>query len=281
MDTIGVSQKSVSCPPEGGLTFLEQLHALSVQLCPSSKVPFLTAIKGNKAILMRGSCGMWACRVCGARNGKRWNARLLEHMNTHKGSGRWFFLTITAHQSWRGQRASVINLRQGWKKLYNRMLRKYGVSEYVRVWEFHKDGSFHLHVLIRRKIGKRWLRDNSVACGMGYIVDSSKAKNPGMVAGYVAKYLLKSFNHADKYPRGMRRIECSRNWTKFKTLEDDFDEWIVNATRDGQKRNAFHLKSKGLQIVDKVPTDAGIERAMREEDDFYADSLRDKTLEPH
>jgi len=248
--------------PAGGLTFIEQLHALYVQLCPRGNVPFLTGIREDKAYLMRGACKQWSCPVCGARNGKKWLARILNHMNQNKGSGRWYFLTITAHRKMRGKNASLINLREGWKKLYNRMRRKYGVSKYVKVWEYHKDGTFHLHVLIRRKIGKRWLKKNSAECGMGYQCDSSPSKNPGQVAGYIAKYLVKSFENAGQYPKGIRRIEASRNWTKLPEAISDMEAWKINHTREGQKLTAQKLKSEGYSIVDKVPPDSEIEKAL-------------------
>lgn len=243
-------------PPEassGGLTFIEQLHALSVQLCEHEKVPYLTAIRNNRAYLMRGSCKKWACKTCGARNAKRWQARILNHINK-SGKATWFFLTVTAHENWRGAIASVKNIRQGWKKLYNRMRRKYGISEFVKVWEFHKDGSFHLHILIKRKIGKRWLKDNARECGMGYQVDSSASKNAGMVAGYISKYLIKSLDNATKYTKGIRRIECSRNWEKLPDLGGSSDyEWVVSANRTAQDKKARIMKMSGVVVTDMRP----------------------------
>jgi len=206
---------------------------------------------------------MWSCRVCGARNARRWNARLIHHMNTVDAYG-WYFLTITAHDKWRGKDASVQNLRQGWKKLYNRMRRKYGRTDYAKVWEFHKDGSFHLHILYARKVGKRWLRNNSRQCGMGYICDSSRSKNAGQVAGYVSKYMLKSFEHADKYPKSLHRIRVSNGWTKLPELEREEYDYMVNQTREGQDKSVALLKvHEGLKIVDMRPSDEAIESAIR------------------
>lgn len=238
----GLSMSSLVPPREGGLTFIEQLHALSVQLCVNPKVPYITGEKDSTAYLFRGSCKKWSCPVCGARNGKRWLARLLHHMNETKTNGKWYFLTITAHRKMRGQEASLKNLREGWKKLYNRMLRKFGISEYCKVWEKHKDGSFHLHVLIRKKISKKWLKDNAVQCGMGYQVDSSKSKNEGMVAGYIAKYLLKSFETAIDFPKGLRRIEVSHNWMKLPELLESDLEWTIHRKREDQDHYAKFLK---------------------------------------
>lgn len=248
---MSAQSNAVESPLEGGLTFIEQLHASAKLFCPSVSVPYLTAIdhKDRSIIKIRGQCGLWSCPVCGAKNGKRWLARMLHGMNTLKRRN-WFILTITAHEKWRGREASVKNIRQGWKKLYNRMRRKYKQTSYVKVWEFHEDGSFHLHIIYGRKVGKRWLKDNSRQCGMGYMVDSSASKNPGMVAGYAAKYLLKSFEFADKYPSGMRRIEVSRDWPQLPELggTDDY-AWIVNQTSTGQDR---HVELLNLQLDYRV-----------------------------
>jgi len=249
-------------PTLGGLTFIEQLHAASVQLCSNPAVPYLSGSKENKMYLMRGSCGSWGCPSCGARNGKKWLARMLNHMNTHKGTGSWYFLTITAHEKMRGQHASIKNIRAGWKKLYNRMRRKYGISEYVKVWEFHEDGSFHLHILIRRKIGKKWLKQNSRECGMGYMCDSTRSKNPGQVAGYVAKYLLKSFENFEKYEKGMRRIEASHEWTELPELMSDIQNWTVFQSRDAQNRGAENSKKHGYEIVDLRPSEAKVNKTI-------------------
>lgn len=254
---------------KGGLTFIEQLHASAMLFCPSLKVPYLSGFrhKDKKIYLMRGACKSWSCPVCGARNGRVWLARILHHMNVISDCPRWYFLTITAHKNWRGASASRKNLQQGWKKLYNRTRRKYGVSEYVKVWEFHKDGSFHLHILIGRKIGKRWLKDNSVECGMGFECDSSKAKNGGQIAGYVAKYLMKSFEHADKYFKGMRRIEASRNWHKFPDRGSDMDEWRIHQTRAGQEIERDKAKLKKYSVIDRRPN-------LNEEGEIILDALR-------
>lgn len=265
MSNMIVSDNAVKSTREGGLTFIEQLHANAVQLCPHPKVPYLTGIKDGTLYKMRGACGLWSCRVCGAMNGRKWLARILEHINHHTDRPRWYFVTITAHPKWHtSPEASVKNIRQGWKKLYNRLRRKYGVSEYVKVWEFHKDGTFHLHLLIGRKVGQRWLKDNSVGCGMGYIAHESRVKNAGQVAGYAAKYLLKSFDFAHLYPKGMRRIEASRNWFQFHDVTTDFERWDIHWTRESQDASAKQWARRNkLQVVDRRPSVEDELRAIR------------------
>lgn len=169
----------------------------------------------------------------------------------------WFMFTLTAHEKWRGHEASVKNLRQGWKKLYNRLRRAYGISSYVKVWEMHKDDTFHLHGLIDAVIPLSWLKDNARECGMGYMVDIHKVDNAGQVAGYIAKYFLKSEfeqNEGAPFPKNLRRIEVSRNWIKLPDLKADEDwQWIVNQTRYGQQLSAFNVKKvTGYQVVDLV-----------------------------
>jgi len=134
------------------------------------------------------------------------------------------------------------------------MRRKFGISEYVKVWEFHKDGSFHLHVLINRKISKHWLAKNSAESGMGYICDISPAKNLGKVAGYISKYMLKSFACAEMYPKSLRRIEVSRGWAKLPDIAGrDFDKWIIFLSRDAQDRRKETDKIRGFEIIDRRP----------------------------
>lgn len=247
---------AVESSRQGGLTFLEQLHATAEQLCSNPSVPWLTGVNhlSREAFLLRGSCGMWSCPECGARNGKRWLARILQHLNANKRMN-WYFVTLTAHERWRGKIPSRENIKNGWKKLYNRIRRRYGLIQYVKVWEPHSDGSWHLHAIWNRKIGKRWLKDNARACGMGYQVHSVQAKNPGQVAGYCAKYLLKSLEAADVYERGMRRIEVSRDWTKLEDLTDDHLSWVVSQTRIGQDRTAAQLRHQGIRIINLRPPD--------------------------
>jgi len=248
---------------------IEKLYQQANELCPHDRVPWLVGINSDKIVATRGACGLWSCRVCGARNGKKWLARILDGMR-QLGEKSWYFITITAHEKWRGLESSLKNLRQGWKKLYNRMRRKYGINDYVKVWERHKDGSLHLHVLIAKKIGKRWLKDNARQCGMGYQADSSQAKNGGQVAGYVAKYLLKSYNEGADMPKGLRRIECSRSFPKLpdNTSTNDL-EWIVTFTRSEQD-DAIRRNQLNRTLVDLRPkvvyTDlSNIMRALRDQ----------------
>lgn len=246
--------------PAGGSTFLEQLQKLSANPCKNlSKTPYLTGKnnENNQAVLLHATCHLWSCETCALRNARVWIARIIEGCN--RIDGEWSMLTLTAHRKWRKDK-STANLRQGWKKLINRIV--YATKEddypiyYARVWEQHKDGSFHNHVLINKLLGTRWAKDTSAKCGMGNQADWRKVDNVGQAAGYVAKYTLKNASITRggvEWPKGLRRIELSRNWPKLteKYKENDY-MWMINSTREGQLKTAEYLEFEGYKIVDLV-----------------------------
>lgn len=242
-----------------GLTFIEQLHAIAEIDCVSKKRPFLSGVsaKEKRIVLISPTCKMWNCPACSARNARQWIARIINGCNKMDTADGWFMFTLTAHEKWRGD-ASVKNLRQGWKKLYNRIRRKFGTNHYVKVWEKHKDGTFHLHGLVDACLGDRWLRDNARSCGMGYEVEISKVENAGQVAGYIAKYFLKSefeVSQTEQFPKGLRRIEVSRSWLKLPDLnEGEVWSWTLNKSREGQLNMANHYEKMGFQVYDTVKT---------------------------
>ena len=211
------------------------------------------------ALLTRPNCKCWDCPSCAARNAKRWIARIINHVNKADTENGWFMFTLTAHEKWRGDIASVKNLRQGWKKLYNRMRYEFGISQYAKVWEMHLDKTFHLHGLIDSEIPERWLKDNARECGMGYQVDLHYVDNAGQVAGYISKYFLKSQAEIDEkrqYPRNLRRIEVSRNWMQLPPLETEkMFSWLFHKSRFGQLRAAAHYDEMGFEIIDTVESE--------------------------
>jgi hypothetical protein len=246
--------------PRSGLTFLEQMQKLSLEPCKNlSKTPYLTG-KNNedkKAILLHSTCHLWSCETCALRNARVWIARIIEGCNRLDGD--WHLLTLTAHRKARKNK-SIENIRQGWKKLVNRISYEAGKDDiplyYARVWEQHANGTFHCHVLINQNFGTRWLKDACAECGMGYQADWRKVDNAGQAAGYVAKYTLKNATISRggiEWPKGLRRIETSRNWPKLDkyTSENDY-MWMINSTREGQLKTAEYLDFEGYKIVDLV-----------------------------
>lgn len=244
---------SAQCPGKAeadpGLTFIEQLTARSLKPCPSQKAPILlgTHKKIKNAVFIRAACGLWSCPVCSTRNARKWIARLLEGMNHPDTGAMWYFVTITAHEKWRGDVASLKNIRANWQKLRKRMARAVdGPLYYAMVYEPHEDNSFHLHILTNAPLNERWYKDNARQSGMGYEADCSPMKNPGKVAGYVAKYMLKSAENAERYTKGMRRINVSQNWPELPELSkpgSDYDYIPV-----GNRAGAIELRDRYIRL---------------------------------
>ena len=158
-------------PMKEGLTFLEQLTALSGQ-CSVFNTQFIERIDHeNKQVEYAAlPCKQWKCEACSVHNARQWIARIIDGCNKLKAEN-WYFATITAHKWWRGNK-SLINLRRNWPKLRKRLTRatrKAGEPLfYCRNWEMHKDASFHMHLITNAPITERWLKDNASECGLGF-----------------------------------------------------------------------------------------------------------------
>lgn len=245
--------------PARGLSFIEQLQISTLKPCTKLNTPHLTGINQNehKAILVKTACKMWDCETCASRNAKLWIARVINGVN--KLGGEWYFFTITSNKSDRGIQ-SVRAIRKGWKLLYNRIVSLYGKDArnlyYCKVWEQHKDGTFHLHMLANFPVTKRWLKDNSFHCGLGYQAHIRAIQNAGQVAGYMAKYTLKNANIARagiSFPKGLRRIETSHKWPILpKLVQLNGFEWIFEANRAAQLNRKDVLEWQGFKVTDTV-----------------------------
>lgn len=238
-----------------GLTFIEQLTALARVDCDALGVPFFfrTDEKKKHIEFAKGTCSMWSCETCGARNAKRWIARIIDGCNKLPAKN-WYFATITAHKNWRGKYSSLANIRKNWHKLRKRMARITDAQGeqlfYVRVWEAHKDGSFHMHVVTNAPVSTRWLKDNSAECGLGYQAKIDEVVNAGQVAGYISKYMLKSMPNSTNYPKGARRIEVSRNWVEWNAKQSD--EWGFIPSFEDAKAKANMYDQNGWKLFDRI-----------------------------
>ena len=209
-----------------GLNYLEQLTATRA-ICDDLQAPYLYQLdpKSRSIKYVKGRCKKWSCPECAISNVKQWIGRIIDGCNNLT-PDTWYLATITAHRKWRKEK-SLINIRSNWPKLRKRLARQVKKQAedlfYCRVWEHHKDGSYHMHLITNAAITTKWLKDNAAQCGLGYQAKMGKPINAGQAAGYVAKYMLKQ--SADDtlrtYPKGARRIECSQNWVAWKSNETE------------------------------------------------------------
>ena len=245
-------------------TVLERMKTNADRRCRNPKAPILfgRSIDRSMALVHKTKCKCWSCVTCGARNARRAIARCLNHVNTV--GGQWYFMTLTAHGNWRGSEASYKNLSSNWHKLRKRMREIHGGQfSYFRVWECHKDGSWHMHFITNAKLpykqitaddgsisySCRWLKDNASASGLGYIVDYQPLENAGFVAHYVAKYMAKSIDdHAD-WLRGMRRFQTSSDWLPLPDLTKETDfEWQYMKNSVHLWYTYYETKDAGMEV---------------------------------
>lgn len=248
--------------PAGGLSFIEQLQISSLKKCTKDNTPFLTGMhyENKTALLLKTACKQWNCPTCSARNAKLWIAKVINGVN--KLGGEWWFFTITSNRHLRGK-SSIKAIREGWKKLYNRILALYGKEAsglyYVKVWEQHKNGTFHLHMLANFPVTRRWLKNNAHSTGLGYQAHIRAIDNAGQVAGYMAKYTLKNASVEQggvAIPKGLRRIETSHKWPKLPKKYDTSEYlWQFFKDRDAQLRHAAFIEGYGWTLVDKAKKD--------------------------
>lgn len=77
-----------------------------------------------------------------------------------------------------------------------------------------------------------------------------------MAVGYVAKYSLKNSATARggvKWPKGLRRIETSRNWPKLPAKVDYSGfEWGISISKEYQSEVGGKLQAEGFTVIDLV-----------------------------
>jgi len=201
------------------------------EFCPNFRAILVAQTDTGDFLCVRTRCKMWSCTYCALKNQKMWRARIINHVQ--KMGGLWTWFTLTAHSKKRGV-YSLQNLRRCWDTLCKRMKRKYGKFQYCRVYERHKDGSYHLHAIASfhfgdikerraRKDGKRtkysvWLKTNASALGLGYYThaDDIEVSHSGFIASYVTKYMTKFADEQKGELGRIRHIQVSQGWLKVK-----------------------------------------------------------------
>lgn len=201
------------------------------QFCPNINMLAIadTPHDGQRGFI-RLRCKMWTCEYCAKINRAMWRAKLIHHINITQGQWGWF--TLTAHRYARGEQKSLNNLRGAWDALIKRMKRKYGKFSYARVYEKHKDGSYHIHAICSfyfndlrfrksRKTGvetsySHWLQKTAWELGIGMYTHAENVVlgefHSGYVASYVTKYIVKLDASTKSELGRVRHIQTSQNW---------------------------------------------------------------------
>lgn len=204
-----------------------------MSFCPRFKLVVWQQSAPETIIMSRVRCKMWSCSFCCKKNREMWLNFLQAKLQ--RISSNWWFLTLTAHERDRSAAGSLANLRKGIDNVIKRVHRVWKDVSYVRVFEKHKTGAYHAHIImanltnrVTRRINRNktittapylddvpgktwgvqtWFRRACRACKMGYMVTVRHLDNDQQAVRYVAKYMTKAAQSF--YARGLRRIQTS------------------------------------------------------------------------
>lgn len=203
---------------------------------------------------------------------------------------KWTFFTFTLQAKDHKQGVSSLHYwRNSWDKLMKRLKREYGNFDYVRVFEQHKSGAFHVHMLascrpddlreVIREDGKRVhtskiVKAHLTSLKLGYIHDCKPLEEDGtheqssyaaLVSAYLAKYLTKDIQgdvreilKAENMGR-VRMIQTSQGFAQTPTQEGD-RVWTVGPIRESEAIEIWH-NNIDVRDVDR--------RITLTDDDFY------------
>lgn len=158
------------------------------------------------------------CRIKGCANcSKMMQIRHMMRMLTAMSSLPdlyWSFVTATLRGKDHRHDASMVVIRRVWSKTRKRLGRRFASLFWVRVYEKHKSGIWHVHVILGTNgiLSRKAFKAIWFASGGGYQVRVSKVNRENIT--YITKYATKGSEKA-------RVIEYSRNFPKLPTSGND------------------------------------------------------------
>lgn len=242
--------------------------------CPNQKTPYLVGDfqTAKKRAISKARCKMWTCPYCSQLNKEQHFNRIANGLQSLSEQGIEFsFVTITCHENWRGQNASVKNWRKNKGKLLDRYRRKYrsrygNACRYVYIPECHKDGTLHIHGVFSGVFDNRWWKDNARQCGLGYMAESTKLESVLQAVNYCLKYITKHIG-LDIPIKNFRRINYSSGFPDTKKRASDgewrlldYSESIESAIIEGIVRKGFVVRFDGKDYTtfdDLIKPDEG------------------------
>jgi len=221
-------------------------------MCDNPKAPFLTYPNEEEGRLywFKSDCKLWSCPECSKKNRTRVAARVsrgVEHWNEiglHVD-----FITLTSHEKVRGFERSIDVFRDAWPRLRKRIQYRNEDFHYALFGEQHKKNkTLHAHLVATNDLSKRIWKDNSRACGLGYMVDVQPVSNAGAAAGYCTKYLAKSAGIED-WPKKFHRYRLSKRWPVWDCDLPTGEQWAVFFTEASLDDEVRHWYKQGYKIV--------------------------------
>jgi len=246
----------------------------------------LKAYEQGNALLYRPRCKQWSCGYCAKVNRDIWQARIMNEIADGR-CEQWYFWTLTLDgKDHNGNTIeSLQKWRDVWDKLLKRIKRDLKKMRYVRIFETHKDGTLHVHMLTdlayddlietKESDGRsNWtsakLQKHLTEVGLGWRhdirpldkVDTDKSIKD--VSKYVIKYMTKSIQSkvrkalSDAGMSRVRMVQTSHKWFN----ETQLDQALL-WTREPLFKSEFDNLPQG-----KLAKDISRDRII-EEKDFY------------
>jgi len=215
-----------------GLSYIEHLFALSEKdVCSTPNRAVLRAVdEPQKTVLyIRPVCKRWSCPECGSRNRRFWTARTIHgHQELATAGADMFFWTITAHEDVRDFDEGLEYWRKGWNALYCQLKRRIQKLAYMRVFEHHNDGAFHVHMITNGEPpDERWIKDAPRTKHMGYMNEIERVRSKFRAGFYISKYAAKALAYAE-WPENVHRIQPSHSWPKLpQSAPDSPYQWAL------------------------------------------------------
>lgn len=180
-------------------------------------------------------CMTWNCPECARTMAKKHFHRVAAGVSGH---APWYFETWTAAGNKRRQRTAqntLLEFRTAWPRIRAAMHRVNPAARWVRVYEKHRDGAVHMHVItdtplvglenFKRVFRKpkrggdlgRWVYRASYAqiaqrVGLGRRSECVRLDGEIGAAAYLAKYITKGGMLG--FPQNTRLVTYSQNWPK-------------------------------------------------------------------
>jgi hypothetical protein len=192
-------------------------HKEAVEKCHATdycgKGSIVVAISSTQRIVVVPiKCKSWRCPTCGPILAKFWANRLT-------GAKPQRFITLTGDPKlWPTPQSMYEAMKAALPKLV-RILRLKGMNfEYAAVWELHKSGFPHIHLLQRGSyIPQHWLSSIWRSLGCGDNVWIEPVKDAKHAAFYTAKYMSKAVGILHTAVRVTKVIQVSKGFFE-KTL---------------------------------------------------------------
>lgn len=165
----------------------------------------ISAKAGGVGRFFKVTCKCWDCPKCAPRKANKYRKAIGKSAEQHRLTT---LLTLTLDSSKLSGEDSTRYINEVFADFRIYMKRRLGVNpKYIRVLEYQKNGTAHLHIVLNCYLKQSWVSDAWAALGGGKIVDIRRV-DMHRVSNYLSKYLTKEMLMSA--PKRARRVTTSR-----------------------------------------------------------------------